>query len=78
MRPKQTSQLLHSKGNYLKKKRQPINWEKMLENNAKDSLISKIYKHLIQLSNKIQTSQWGNGQKDGHKAHEKMVSVTNY
>ena len=44
--PNQTCNLLHSKGNYQKTKRQPVVWEKSFANDdvtGKD-LISKIYK----------------------------------
>ena len=48
-----------------KAKRQPSEWEKIFANEATDSrLISKIYKQLMQLSNKKnQTIQSKNGQK---------------
>ena len=46
MGPNQTDKLLHSKGNHKKKKtpkRQPIEWEKIVSNDANDKgLISKI------------------------------------
>ena len=42
---------MHSKGNYKQgEKRQPSEWEKIIANETTDKgLISKIYKHLIQL-----------------------------
>ncbi len=43
MRPNQTYKLLHSKGNQKKMKRQPMEWEKIVANNATNKgLISKI------------------------------------
>ena len=47
-----------------KMKRQPTEWEKIFANEEKDKeLISKIYKQLMQLSIKKQTTQSKNGQK---------------
>ena len=64
MGPNQIYKLLHSKGNH--KKKQPLEWEKMIPHDATDkNLISKIYK-LIQLNSgkkKKQTTQLKNGQK---------------
>ena len=53
MGPNQIYKLLHGKGNHLKKrkkekKRKPMEWEKIVANDATDTgLISKIYKQLI-------------------------------
>ena len=45
-------------------KRQPKEWEKIFANDATDkSLFSKVYKQLIQLNNKRQTTQLKNGHK---------------
>ena len=53
MGPNQNYKLFHSKGNHKKKKRQLKEWEKIFANNANEkSVISKIYKQLIQLNNK--------------------------
>jgi len=42
---------LHSKGNCKQGERQPSEWEKIIANKTTDKgLISKIYKHLIQLN----------------------------
>ena len=47
-----------------KKKRQPSEWEKIFANEATDKgLTSKIYKQLMQLKIKNQTTQAKNGQK---------------
>ena len=51
MRPKQTSKLLHSKGNHNNMKTQYSEWEKILANEATEKeLIFKIYKHFMQLN----------------------------
>ena len=47
-----------------KMKRQPSKWEKIFANESTDKrLISKIYKQLMQLNIKKQTTQSKNGQK---------------
>ena len=67
MRPNQTYELLHSKGNHKKKKkkkRQPMEWEKKVANDAIENSCKwckgKIYKQLIQQQQKTQLK---NGQK---------------
>ena len=58
MGPNQTYKVLHSKGNHKKTKRQPMEWEKIVTNNATNKgLISKVCKQLIQLNSKNQTTQ---------------------
>ena len=50
MVPTQTSKFLHSKGNPKQPKRQPTEWEKIFASESSEKgLISKIYKHLLQL-----------------------------
>ena len=45
-------------------KREPTEWEKIFANKVTiKALISKIYKHLLQLNIKKQTTQTKNGQK---------------
>ena len=70
-------------------KRQLTKWEKIFANEATEKgLISKIYKYLVQLFI-IKTTQSKMGRRskqtflqrrhtDDQKAHEKMLSITNY
>ena len=52
-----------AKENINKMQRQPSEWEKIFANEATDKrLISKIYKQLMQLNTKNQTTQSQNGQ----------------
>ena len=72
-------------------KRQPNEWEKIFANKATDKvLISKIYKHLMQLyiqkikqhnKNKISADlnrHFSKEDTDGQEAHRKMFNITNY
>ena len=75
-------------------KRQPTEWEKVFANDVTDmGLISRIYKLLMQLNiknkqtNKQPSQKMDRGSKqtflqkrhrDGQKAHEKMLNITNY
>ena len=53
-----------AKETIIKMKRQPSEWEKLFANEATDKgLISKIYRQLMQLNLKKQTTQSKNGQK---------------
>ena len=68
-------------------KRQPTKWKKIFANEVTDKgLISKNYKHLIQLyiKKKIKKIEEPNtlfsseGHTDGEKTHEKMFNITKY
>ena len=60
----QPDKILHSKGNYKKKKRQLMEWEKIVSNDAIDKgLIAKIYEQLDTTQQQEKpTTQWENGQ----------------
>ena len=71
-------------------KRKPSEWEKIIANETADKgLISKIYKQLIQLNSKKQTTQSKSGKKDLNRhfskedipmaeKQEKMLNITHY
>ena len=71
-----------------REKRQPLEWEKIIANEATDKqLISKIYKQLLQLnSRKINDpiKKWAKElnrhltKEDIQQTHEKMLNITHY
>ena len=64
MGPNQLISFCIAKETINKTKREAMDWEKIFANDATDKgLTSKIYKQLIQLNNKKQTTQSINGQK---------------
>ena len=90
MEPNETDKLLHSKENIKKIKRQLIEWEKIVSNDATDKrLICKIYK-LIQLNCKKAKNpieKWAKdmnrhfSKEDIHMADKhmkKMLNITDY
>ena len=57
----QTKKVLHSKGNHQRNKNTTTEWENMFIDTSDKGLISKIYKELIKLNTKKQTTQLKNG-----------------
>ena len=53
--------IFYSEETISKMKRQPSKWEKIIENETTDKeLISKLYKQLMQLNNRIHFDIWQN------------------
>ena len=65
MGPNEIDKLLHTKGNRKKKKRQHMEYVKLVSNDANDKgLISEIHKQLIQLNSKKANNPIGKWAKD--------------
>ena len=73
----QIYKLLHSKGNH--KKRQPMEWDKIVGNNATEKgLISKICKQLIQLNSKKKKKpqlKIGRRENSSKKTHRRLTGT---
>ena len=93
MGPNQTDKFCTAKETKKKTKRQLIEWEKVVSNDATDKgLISKIYSKQATCTTKQQKSQQPNGKMgkgpeetflkgkstDGQQAHEKMLNTSDY
>ena len=74
MRLQQTKNFCTVKENINKTKKPPTEWQKIFANSISDKgLISKIYKELIQLNIKKQTTQLKNGQRTQTDTFIKMT-----
>ena len=81
--------VFHSKRTNEKMKRQPTEWEKLVNDTSDQGLISKIYKEFIQIDTKIKKSHLKmgrgptqtflqRGHTDGQSTYEKMFNITNH